>query len=447
MIDTETKINLFKKNVGNFLAALRSGKVFFYGDKKKAVENKLGIFLNVEGASIDSSLKDLMRFLNNQVHFKLLRDFVKPIIFADEEYFIKVFLDKNRHAKGNLNKIGLSYEVAYKEIYGIIFGYAEGLEGGRYLPLDTYVKMREESFSKKECETVYAVAMDYSKFLVSTGAMDNNSISRLLLGEELPLYSLTIIDEVQDLTQINLAFLNKISRKIFAVGDALQMINPSFFSFAYLKRLLYSKDEIAVSELKNNYRNTQSVAEIVNNLSDLNVKKFGLHNFVLKGVAIGDDDTKAVYLRDEKFAEKLAKEKPNPFTIVVTGAERKAELRRLLPKQEILTVSEIKGLERDTALLYNLLSDNADKWRTISETSVNRKKADENSVYRYYFNLFYVGISRAKKNLFVVEKVDIDAFKDFFKESFDVVNAENGVDIVLKTVSKTDVDPKIRPVR
>ena len=443
LMDTESKVKLFVKNITAFKKALLEGKVIFKGDKKKAVENKLGVFLNVEEDSIADKLTSLADFLTNKVDFKLLRDFDKRETFADEEFFIDKFLNgQNRHVKGKLAKIpALSYEVVYKEIYGMILGYAEGISPQEIPTLEQYVSLREESFSKRECETIYSVALDYIKFLESENATDNNLISKKLIGDvEEPLYSLAVVDEVQDFTQINLAFIAKISRKVFAVGDALQMINPSYFGFAYLKRLLYEKDEIAVAELKHNYRNTQAVAEIVNSLSDLNVKKFGLHNFVLKGTAIGDDDARAIYFKDDGFADKLAIEKPNPFTIVVTSAEKKARIRKILPKQEVLTVAEIKGLERDTVLLLNVLSDNAEKWRAIGDANVNRKKADENSVYRYYFNLFYVGISRAKKNLFVVEKTDIPSFREFFQANFEKLDCQQGIKAIMKTVSKTDVD-------
>ena len=67
----------------------------------------------------------------------------------------------------------------------------------------------------------------------------------------------------------------------------------------------------------------------------------------------------------------------------------KENLRKIFKKQEILTISEIKGLERETVLLYNILSDNFDKWKKLELFNINHKQADENSVYRYYYNLFY----------------------------------------------------------
>lgn len=334
----------------------------------------------------------------------------------------------------------MSYEIVYKEIYGMILGFHEGIDGD-VLPLDEYIKLRAGSFTTRECETIHSIALDYLKFLNAQNATDNNLICKKeIKNVTTPLYSLAVVDEVQDFTQINLAYISKISRKMFAVGDALQMINPSYFSFAYLKRLLYDKNEISVTELKNNYRNTRSITDIVNALSDLNVKKFGLHNFILKGRSIGDEDAKAIFFKNNDALKLLAAEKPNAFTIVVAGVERKKQLRALLPKQEILTVSEIKGLERDTVLLYDILSDNYDKWRIMEDMEVNRKKADENSVYRYYFNLFYVGISRAKANLFVTEKETVKAFEDFFKTRFDVKSTADGVKEIIKIVSKTEID-------
>ena len=62
-----------------------------------------------------------------------------------------------------------------------------------------------------------------------------------------------VIDEVQDFSQVNLILFKEIALKIFCAGDALQMINPSYFSFRYLKNLLFEKDVMSVLELKNNF--------------------------------------------------------------------------------------------------------------------------------------------------------------------------------------------------
>ena len=82
-------------------------------------------------------------------------------------------------------------------------------------------------------------------------------MSRALLNAiSSPVYSVAVVDEVQDFTQVNLCLVKKLARKLFCVGDALQMINPSYFNFGYLKSLMYG-DVTGVEELTHNYRSTQ----------------------------------------------------------------------------------------------------------------------------------------------------------------------------------------------
>ena len=109
-----------------------------------------------------------------------------------------------------------------------------------------------------------------------------------------------------------------------------------------------------------------------------------------------------------------------------------------MQNQEILTIAEIKGLERDTILLYNIVSDNDEKWRLFESTYQNKKEADENSIYRYYFNLLYVGITRAKQNLFVIEDKNIITFSKFFQENFNCQSAQETINSLAKIISKIE---------
>lgn len=446
LIDTLQKVNVFKNNIKEFILAFGSNSVIFTDDdKKRAVENKLGLYFNVEVDKIIEELNRIIYYLDNKVDFYLITDLYKTdkdYTFANEAFFVKEFGKLlNTKLSGKYAKVShLSIEVVYKEIYGMIFGSARNSDYS-VLSMQDYVEARKDSFSQSVCETIYSLALDYEKFCNAAGALDNNFISRKLIPNAKVDYSLTIIDEVQDFTEINLSLLKKLSRRMFCVGDALQMINPSFFSFAYLKRLLYEENSVSVSKLENNYRNTQQITEAINKLSELNIGKFGSHNFVLKGKSIEQTTkTTTVYFASTSFAPTLQKNKLDNFTIVVNSVKHKEELRKILKKQEILTVSEIKGLERDTVLLLDILSDNYDKWNALERTTINRKKADENSVYRYYFNLLYVGVSRAKYNLFVVESKTIPTFDSFFKEYFDCLTPENGMKRLEEIVSKVEID-------
>ncbi len=453
LVDTNEKVNAFIKSLDKFLEARKEGKVIYAdGDKKRAVENKLGVYLTVDSeVEIADSVAKIAEFLKNKVDYKLIEDlyrdkFNEDVSIADENYFIRKYVNgiKNHQLAMKLDRVKhLSYEVIYKEIYGLIFGRYDLSRRQEKMTLDEYKLERKDSFTVPECEIIYSLAEDYAKNKKQFKRIDNNDMSRALIdvSERAPIYSLAVIDEVQDMTEVNFSLMKVLARKMFCVGDALQMINPSYFSFAYLKRLLFEKDVVSVAELENNYRNSERIAELINKLGDINVLEFGTHSFVLKSSSVGSGvKTTSVYVKDKAFINAISEEKFDNFTFVVASQKKKEELRKLIKNQEILTVSEIKGLERETIVLYDVLSDNKEKWSALARTKVNRKKADENSVYRYYFNLFYVGVSRAKAHIYVVENSEIGAFKSFFEDNFDVMNAKRAIDALVGDVGRLDVD-------
>lgn len=449
IIDTKNKVTAFRDAVSRLISEFRDGKTEFGDDDyKKAVENKLGIWLSEETPErITDKLTRIVAFLDNNVDYCLLEDIYKQVTgkkanIADEGYFVSEYAEniKNYSLAGNLEKIKqLSLEVVFKEIFGLIYGSADG---NPCLSFEQYRDSRKESFTVSEIETIYAVAADYGRYLEKNGKTDNNFICREMMQlKNLPVYSLAVIDEVQDFTEINLVFLKVISVKMFCVGDGLQMINPSFFSFASLKRIMFKKDVTAVTQLVNNYRNTKRIEEVVEALNDVNVKTFGVHSFVLKGKSVeADIPTQTVFVKGDDFAARVAKENFDNLTFIVSNAKKKEEVKKILPRQEVLTVSEIKGLERNAVVLTDILSDNADKWDTLKRRQVNRKTADENSVYRYYFNLFYVGATRARQYLYVAESNPPSQFEDFFRKEFETLSSAEAVDRLSEISTRLAVD-------
>ena len=459
LIDTQAKVNAFNETVDALIKAMQEKSVIYVGNKKIAVENKLGIYLEVEEESkILEKLKVLRSYLAEKVDYFLIEDLYKKYlngakIPSGEEFFTRTYL-KESFVQGQVQKLrNLSGEIIYKEIYGVIYGSSEPNAPIKdALTPDEYFAKRAGSFSRTECDVIYRLARDYKVYLERRGYTDNNFISRELLKNvnKLPAYSLIVLDEVQDMTEINLTLMTELTRKLFVVGDALQMINPSYFSFSYLKRLMYREDVTDVKELQNNYRNTKKITEIIEDLGTINVQKFGTHSFVLKGVSVDTEHkTQAVKVEGKGFIEELKAKKYGDFTLIVPTSKEKTNMRKILGNREILTVSEIKGLERDTVILYNVLSANYDKWETLERITVNRKTADENSVYRYYFNLLYVGISRAKSNVYVYEEREVPTFRDFFRRQFlscSVKEAVRHLDSVL-SVKEIEEDELLERIR
>jgi len=448
--ETRGRVEQFTKNVDDFIAAYEGGRVVFLDpNHKKAVENKLGILFSVdEDGEIISALKRISAFLKEKVEYRLIEDIYSEYFearrAAGESVFLNEYLGggKNFRLSGALDKIrNIAPEIIYKEIYGMIFGKYELDAPSDMMGREEYAAARSDSFSKRECDVIYSIALGYDEFLKKRGYTDNNLMSREVLSKiTAPKYSVGIIDEAQDFTQVNLCLMKKLCRKLFCVGDALQMINPSYFNFGYLKRLMYG-DVTGVSELKHNYRSTERIEKIAEKLGEMNIGRFGTHSFVLKGESVPSPlPSAAVLVKDKGFVYSLGGERFENVTVVVASQKKKEKLRKVLGKTEILTVAEAKGLERSIVILADVLSDNADKWRELHKASLNRKTADENSVYRYYFNLFYVGISRAKQYLFVAESEYPETFNALFNECFERMDRNRAAEYLKNVASRIEID-------
>lgn len=451
LIDTKLKVEAYKKDLEQFLLDYKTGRVLFLdANHKKALENKFGVyFFSEDDNQIIAKIQNIVNFLTNKVDYLLIEDIYKNkintnITFVNENYFVNTYSKNlsNHQIEKCFNKLAkYSKEIIYKEIFGMIFGFYNLTDKPQIMPLADYITARQNSFTKQDCEIIYQIAIDYQKHMQKNNLLDNNSASKQLINclNGNAEYSLAIIDEVQDYSQVNLCLFKKLSIKLFCVGDALQMINPSYFNFGYLKNLLYEKDVTEVKELKHNYRNTKKIEQIIDALGDINKAEFGTHSFVIKGQSVDSGlKSTAVYVNDSSFASQVATSRFDNFTFVVATQEQKANLQKTIKNQEVLTVSEIKGLERSTIVAYNLLSSNSDKWSLLQQNKVNHKLADENSVFRYYYNLFYVGVSRAKQNIFVVEKLNISQFKNFFANNFNQQDAKGAIKLLSDIVSKVE---------
>ncbi|MDE7328153.1 MAG: UvrD-helicase domain-containing protein [Clostridia bacterium] len=448
--ETRERVELFTKNIDGFISAYESKNVVFLDkNHKKAVENKLGILFSVdEDGEIISALKRVATFLKEKVEYRLIEDIYAEEFqakrVAGESVFLNEYLGsgKNYRLSGALEKIKhIAPEIIYKEIYGMIFGKYELDNPRDSMGREEYIAARADSFTRRECEIIYSIAIDYAEFINKRGFTDNNLMSREILNKiASPKYSVGVIDEAQDFTQVNLCLMKKLCRKLFCVGDALQMINPSYFNFGYLKRLMYG-DVTGVSELRHNYRSTQKIEKIAEKLGEMNTQRFGTHSFVLKGESVASSlPSAAVLVKDKSFVYSLGEKRFENVTVVVASQKKKEQLRKVLGKTEILTVAEAKGLERNTVILVDVLSDNADKWRYLHGMSLNRKTADENSVFRYYFNLFYVGISRAKQYLFVTESDYLENFNALFNECFERKDKDSALAYLRDIAGKIEID-------
>lgn len=85
-----------------------------------------------------------------------------------------------------------------------------------------------------------------------------------------------------------------------------------------------------------------------------------------------------------------------------------------------MTVSEIKGIENKYIITYNIFSDFHKQWQDIFAQLHSQKKL-KSELYRYYFNLVYVSITRARDYLGMVEDHLPEAVHNWLIEKVDMV--------------------------
>lgn len=322
-------------------------------------------------------------------------------------------------------KIKDTYKI-FEEFKGVITGFNTEKA---YLDRESYLGLgiKQSVFSADERIKLYDLFEKYIEWLKEGKYYDQNIASFERLEKVLPFYDFVIVDEVQDITNIQLMLILKSLKKpqnFILCGDSNQIVHPNFFSWSNVKSLFYKSNLKAelTRILYTNYRNTKEVTAIANQL------------LLVKNVRFGSIDKESTYLIQSNAANQGAVEfyedKPQTkqelnkrtgrsarYAIIVMRNEDKAEARKFFNTPLLFSVQEAKGLEYENIILYNIISQNEAEFRELCngvshqdlqdelKFSRSRDKADKSlEVYKFYVNSLYVAITRAVSNLYVVER-------------------------------------------
>ncbi|MEL6943786.1 MAG: hypothetical protein AAFO82_14070, partial [Bacteroidota bacterium] len=242
-----------------------------------------------------------------------------------------------------------------------------------------------------------------------------------------PIYDFLVIDEVQDLTNIQLLLLLKSLKtptNFILSGDSNQIVHPNFFSWSKIKSLFFNQDlqGSALRILKTNYRNSKSVTQLSNDLLKVKNARFGSidkeSTYLINTVA---EEKGAIdfFEANDKIKKELNKrtEKSTKFAVLVMDKAQKRKVSQYFKTPLIFTIQEAKGLEYENIILVNFISDYEKEFREISLGVSKEDLLDENmrfsrakdkankeqEAYKFYINSLYVAFTRAVKNLYIVE--------------------------------------------
>lgn len=321
---------------------------------------------------------------------------------------------------------GLEAHQAFEEIRGVVAAGAGGV-----LSREDYrgLGIRQSIFAAEQRDRVYDLFEKYREWLSENQLYDLNLVSHALSPIAAPRYDFVVVDEVQDLTNAQLALILKTLKKpghFLLCGDSNQIVHPNFFSWSQVKSLFWRDPELAARQelkvLRANFRNSRETTRVANTLLKIKHKRFGSidreSNFLVDAVA---GDTGVVTVLNDKDAVKKDLNRKTKgstrFAVLVMRDEAKAEARKFFETPLIFSIHEAKGLEYENIVLYRFVSDHRAEFGEIAEgveakdligDDLEYRRARDKSdksleIYKFYVNALYVALTRAIKNVYLIE--------------------------------------------
>ena len=316
----------------------------------------------------------------------------------------------------------------FEEFKGVLTG---SIIDKPYLARDDYLTLgiKQSIFLGEQRNAIYDLFERYVVYLKENQRYDINILSYDYLPRIEPIFDAVVIDEVQDLTTIQLhAILKSLKQQgnFILCGDSNQIVHPNFFSWSKVKSLFYQEGTASNRELirvlSTNYRSSKPVTEIANRLLKIKNARFGSidreSNYLIK--PLEDNAGEVSLFGDKDRVKREINEKTKrstKYAILVMRDEDKAKARSFFQTPLIFSVREAKGLEYEHVVLYNVVTNNRREFaEIINQVSDDQIKHDELTymrakdksdksleIYKFYINALYVAMSRSIKNLFLIE--------------------------------------------
>lgn len=318
---------------------------------------------------------------------------------------------------------------AYEEIRGVLAAGADGI-----LTRDAYRELgiRQSIFPAEQRDALYDLFEKYRTWLAEAKLYDLNLIAQDWLPRAQPRYDFVLIDEIQDITPVQLSLVLRTLKKpghFLLCGDSNQIVHPNFFSWSQVKQLFWRDPALAERQelrvLAANFRNGLEATRVANQLLKIKQRRFGSidreSNYLVRAVG---GKPGAVNLMPDKDATKKELDqqirKSTQFAVLVMRDEDKAEARKHFSTPLLLSIHEAKGLEYENIVLYRFVSDHRAEFAEIvdgvdkADLGANdleeldyrraKDKGDKSlEVYKFYVNALYVALTRAIRNLYVIE--------------------------------------------
>lgn len=365
---------------------------------------------------------------DQQVDFLSFREFLETIkVPPGREITLKEFEGWfQRHKAGSGLK---DAHTLFEEFRGVITGPATQtawLSRQDYLGLG----VKQSIFTDEQRGQVYDLFERYLQYLEQAGRFDASILSHQYLPLSERRYDFVVVDEVQDLTNIQLYLVLQSLRNVgdfLLCGDANQIVHPNFFSWSKVKTLFFEDHSLTgqaevLRVLHANYRNSPLITAVANRLLKLKHARFGSidkeSNYLV--TSTGEQAGSLQLLEDSDAVKRDLDAKTGRstrFAVLVMHPDQKAEAQRWFNTPLVFSIQEAKGLEYDSIILFNFISDEEKVFRHIT-AGVDPEALDQEGlaygrardkrdksleVYKFFINALYVAMTRAVRNLYMVE--------------------------------------------
>lgn len=266
---------------------------------------------------------------------------------------------------------------------------------------------------------IYRIAQRYQEWLREEGRSDRIDLCRRAFAElrhRRRRWDVVICDEVQDLTELEVAFVLALSSRpdlsgVLLTGDTQQIVNPSGFRWAEVRRLAAKAAHLRaappVLRLRRNLRSVRPVVELGNAVLALRREVFGRteEDDPEEAVLEGPVPLEIPAREDEALA---AIEGFGPRCAVLTLDDAEADrLRRRLGTSRVFHVREAKGLEFETIVLWKLLGPDRD---LVDRFLRGDARLEREPRFGRLLQHLYVAVTRSRRHLAVHEGSEPDPF-------------------------------------
>ena len=336
------------------------------------------------------------------------------------------WFDRHRDAARALGDIDA--HALFEEFRGVI-----GAQPTGPLSLHDYLALgaRQSLLAPAAREAAHTLFGRYRQWLSDTGLFDLNLVAHEWRPLAQATYDFIVIDEVQDLTGVQLALVLaclKAPGQFLLCGDSNQIVHPNFFSWAGVKTMFWqglageAAQRHQLQVLQANFRNTRAVTRLANTLLKIKQARFGSidreSNFLVHSASGEAGDVTLIQAKDTALKQLDAITRASArHAVIVLRDEDKPSARAQFHTPLVFSVHEAKGLEYPHVLLLGIVSGQRAAYAEVCDGVATqdlerdeleyrraRDKSDKAlELYKFYVNALYVAMTRAVDSLTIVE--------------------------------------------